>query len=75
LAAVLQIRWARQDQGLSQSAVAKRASVSQQQIARLESPDGNPTIEMLERVATALALRLDVVMTAAAPYVATTDRG
>ena len=65
LAAVLQIRWAREDEGLTQSDVAKRAGVSQQQIAKLEDPDGNPTLVTFEKVAAALGLQVDVVLTAA----------
>ena len=60
LSAVLTLRWARQDAGLTQAQVAKRAGVSQQQIAKLESPDGNPTLETLERVAAALGRHLEV---------------
>jgi len=65
LAAVLQIRWARADAGLSQAALAERAGVSQQQIAKIENPDGNPTVATLEKVAAALGLRLDLVLRAA----------
>ncbi len=60
LAAVLTLRWARQDAALTQAQLAKRAGVSQQQIAKLESPDGNPTLETLERVASALGRHLEV---------------
>jgi predicted RNase H-like HicB family nuclease/DNA-binding XRE family transcriptional regulator len=65
LAVVLQLRWARADQGLTQAAVAKRAGVTQQAIAKLEHPDGNPTLSTLEKVAVALGLRLDVQLNAA----------
>jgi len=60
LGAVLQIRWEREAKGLSQAALAARAGVSQQQIAKLENPDGNPTLTTLEKVARALGLRLEV---------------
>jgi ribosome-binding protein aMBF1 (putative translation factor) len=60
LAAVLAIRWARQDAGLSQAELGRRAGVSQQQINKLEDPDENPKIETLEKVARALGLALDV---------------
>jgi predicted RNase H-like HicB family nuclease/DNA-binding XRE family transcriptional regulator len=59
LAMVLQLRWARADQGLSQTDVAKRARVSQQAIAKLENPDGNPTLGAIQKVAAALGLKLD----------------
>lgn len=60
LAAALQIRWARQDAGLSQKALGDLASVSQQQIAKLENPDENPSLETLARVARALGLEVSV---------------
>jgi transcriptional regulator with XRE-family HTH domain len=62
---VLQLRWARADQGLSQTDVAKRARVSQQAIAKLEHPDGNPTLGTIQKVAAALGLKLDVQLKAA----------
>lgn len=65
LAVVLQLRWARAEQRLSQSAVAKRAGVTQQAIAKLEHPDGNPTLATIEKVAAALGLRLNVQLNAA----------
>lgn len=61
----LHLRWARQDKGLSQAELARRAGVSQQQIAKLEDPDSNPTIETLEKVAQALGRRLEVSLAAA----------
>jgi DNA-binding XRE family transcriptional regulator/predicted RNase H-like HicB family nuclease len=60
LAAALQIRWARNDAGLSQSALGKLAGVSQQQIAKLEDPDENPSLETLGKVARALGLEVNV---------------
>ena len=60
LAASLQIRWARADARLSQRALGERAGVSQQQIAKLEDPDENPSLETLAKVARALGLEVDV---------------
>jgi predicted RNase H-like HicB family nuclease/DNA-binding XRE family transcriptional regulator len=60
LAAALNIRWARHEEGLSQSELGRRAGVSQQQIAKLENPDENPTVETLDKVARALRLSLDL---------------
>jgi HTH-type transcriptional regulator/antitoxin HipB len=56
LAAALEIRWARQDAGLSQAELGKRAGVKQQQIAKIENPDENPTLQTIEKVAKALGL-------------------
>jgi putative transcriptional regulator len=60
LAAALQIRWARGDAGLTQGALGKLAGVSQQQIAKLEDPDENPSLETLAKVARALGLEVNV---------------
>ncbi|HKY34577.1 MAG TPA: helix-turn-helix transcriptional regulator [Polyangiaceae bacterium] len=59
------IRQRRAELRLSQAQVAKRAGVSQQQIAHLESPDGNPTLAMLAKVARALGCRVELNLTAA----------
>lgn len=60
LAVRLQLRWARQALGLTQAELAKRVGVSRQQIALLEAPDANLTLRTLERVASAMNLRLDI---------------
>jgi predicted RNase H-like HicB family nuclease/DNA-binding XRE family transcriptional regulator len=60
LTAALTIRWARSDRGLTQKALGKLAGVTQQQIAKLEDPDENPTLQTLEKVATALGLSVSV---------------
>lgn len=57
LAIALEVRWARQDAGLSQAELAERAGVSQQQIAKLESPEGNPSVATIAKIARALGLR------------------
>jgi ribosome-binding protein aMBF1 (putative translation factor) len=62
LGAALMLRWARQDAGLSQAELAQRAGVSQQQIAKLESPDANPTLESLEKIAAALGRRVELAL-------------
>jgi ribosome-binding protein aMBF1 (putative translation factor) len=60
LAVRLQLRWARQDAGLSQSQLAKRVGVSRQQVSLLESPDANLTVSTLKRIAEALGMELDI---------------
>lgn len=65
LAVKLQLRWARKRAGLTQAELARRAGMSQPAVARLEDPDYNPTLDMLERVAAALGARLEVVLSAA----------
>jgi transcriptional regulator with XRE-family HTH domain len=58
--AALMVRWARQDRGLSQKALGDLAGVKQQQIAKLENPDENPTLETIKKVARALGLSVNV---------------
>lgn len=65
LAIKLALRWARKRAGLTQAEVARRAGMSQPAVARLEDPDYNPTLDMLERVASALGTRLEVDLKAA----------
>jgi len=64
LAVALQIRWARVRKGISQAELAKRAKVSQQQIAKLERPGENPTIGTIRKIADALDVHVDVALTA-----------
>ena len=65
LAVKLALRWARKRAGLTQADLARRAGLSQPAVARLEDPDYNPTLDMLERVAAALGARLEVDLKAA----------
>ena len=64
LAVALQIRWARAKEGLSQNELAKRAKVTQQQIAKLERPGENPTIGTIQKIAKALRLNAEIKLTA-----------
>ncbi len=50
----------RHKQGWSQGELAKRVGTKQPVISRLESGESNPTLELLQRVAKALELRLEV---------------
>lgn len=54
----LQVRWARQDRDLSQKGLAELVGVSQQQIAKVEDPDANPSMETIDKVAKALGLEV-----------------
>jgi predicted RNase H-like HicB family nuclease/DNA-binding XRE family transcriptional regulator len=62
LAAALTIRWARHDAGLTQTELGRLAGVKQQQIAKLEDPDENPTLETIEKVAKALGRGVNVAL-------------
>ncbi len=50
----------RQKLGFSQQQLAERVGTRQPVISRLERGDGNPTIKLLQRVAGALNLKLEV---------------
>lgn len=58
----IQIRWLRAALGLTQGELAKRIGVSQQQIAKLENPDANPTIGTLAAIANKTNARLTVTL-------------
>lgn len=60
LVLALQFRSMRSERGWSQAEIAKRVGVSQQQIAKLEDPDANPTIETIMKVAHAFDMDLMV---------------
>ena len=63
LAVKMELRWTRHQAKLTQAQLAKRAGVSQQQIAQLEHPDSNPTLDTLEKVARALGAQLELRLT------------
>jgi predicted RNase H-like HicB family nuclease/DNA-binding XRE family transcriptional regulator len=60
LEVAIQIRWLRDELRLTQGQLAKRVGVSQQQIAKLENPDANPTIGTLEALAQNADARLTI---------------
>ena len=60
LSARVQIRSRREEFGISQQQLAKAVGVSQQAIAKIESPDANVRFDTLERVAAALGLQVDL---------------
>lgn len=51
---------ARLKKKISQRALAKRANTTQAVISRIESMDGNPSIQLLQRIAVALNLKLKI---------------
>jgi len=60
LAIAISLRWVRAKRGYTQAEVARRAGVSQAQIAKLETSSENPTVATLLKVAQALGARLEV---------------
>ena len=60
LAVRLELRWLRALYDLTQADVARSTGMSQQQIARLEGPRGNPTVDTLERLAKGLGVSLKI---------------
>lgn len=60
LAVRLALRWAREDEHLTQAQLARRVGVSQQQLAKLEGPRANPTIATLAAVAKGLGRHLSI---------------
>jgi transcriptional regulator with XRE-family HTH domain/predicted RNase H-like HicB family nuclease len=60
LAVKLELRWCREDLGLTQTELARLAHVSQPAIAQIESPDSNPSIDTISRVARAMFAEMDL---------------
>lgn len=65
LAIRIELRWAREEANLSQAGLARAVGISQQQIAKLEAADANPTIDTLDRVAKGLGRKLQVSLSSA----------
>ena len=61
-AVALQMRWIRQEQGLTLTAVAQRMGVSRQRMSALETTTRNWTVATLLRVAEALDADLEIVL-------------
>jgi DNA-binding XRE family transcriptional regulator len=61
-AVALQMRWIRQEQGLTLTAVAQRMGVSRQRMSALESTARNWTVATLLRLAEALDADLEIVL-------------
>lgn len=61
-AIALQMRWLRQEQGLTLSEVARRMGVSRQRISAMEATARNWTVATLLRVTDALDAELEIVL-------------
>lgn len=57
------LRRFRQDVGMSVSGLGRRAAVAKQTVASIEAGVGNPTVETLERLASALGVSLRALLT------------
>ena len=62
VAVIVQLRWMRHRQGLSQEQVAQRMGVTRQRVAHIESCAENWTLQTLERLTQALGGELHVTM-------------
>lgn len=51
---------AREEKNMTQNELSKLTGISQADISRLENGDANPTIEMLNRIATAFGKKLEL---------------
>ncbi|ENZ75597.1 hypothetical protein OR214_04582 [Ralstonia pickettii OR214] len=56
------IRTMRLNAGLSQTQLAELTGLSQPQIATIERPNSNPTIDTLKKIAEALGVRVSAVV-------------
>lgn len=65
IAAVLAVRWIRQDRNLTQKQLAELVGVSQEAIAKLERVESNVTLRTLTKVARALNCEVRLELTAA----------
>lgn len=54
------VRWLREESGLSQRAIARRAGCSRSTILRIEAGEMDPTVTMLARIAAAAGRRLAI---------------
>ena len=60
--------WAtRKARGMTQEELARRSGISRPNIARFESGNYNPSLEMMVRIAAALGMRLQISLEKASP--------
>lgn len=60
LAIKIALRRRRNEMGLTQAQLAKRAGISQPAVSQIEDPDSNLTLETLEKIASALEAEIDI---------------
>jgi transcriptional regulator with XRE-family HTH domain len=56
------LRQLRDDRGLSQRALAKKAGISREYLARLETGRQDPTLSTLEKIAKALKVKVGAIV-------------
>ncbi len=54
------IRRVRKEHGLTQQELADLSGMAQSDISRVEGPNGNPSIQILQRLAAALEMKLSI---------------
>ena len=52
---------AREEQNISQRQLSERTGIAQADISRIETGDGNPTLQTLKRIADGLGMKLEIV--------------
>jgi len=62
LAVKLAVRWATHEAGLTRKQLGQRAGLSQAMIANLESSAYKPSLDVVEKVARALGMRVRVAL-------------
>jgi transcriptional regulator with XRE-family HTH domain len=58
----MRLRKAREDQGLTQATVAKRARITRQYLYKLETGKADPTVTVLQRLAKALGVPVTALL-------------
>lgn len=54
---------AREEQKISQRQLSERTGIAQADISRIETGEGNPTLQTLQRLAAGLGMKLELVFT------------
>lgn len=53
---------AREKQSMSQRQLSERTGIAQADISRIETGDGNPTLQTLKRIADGLGMKLEIAL-------------